>query len=134
MRFIIRDSLVLRAELEIDAGFDFLDVERSIGAVSRESRRRQIQGLVAEAEIVVFDLGRPIRRKRIFKADARGPAGARYARARGVAGDIVQAVVIVRKGDAALALDQQPIERAPMRPVTVDVHCVLVLMVLANES
>src|ERR1700758_2277506 len=88
-----------RSEFEIDAGFDFLDVERSICAVGRERRCRQIQGLIAEAEIVVLDLGGPIWRERIFKAGARGPAGPCQARARGVAGGVIEAVVVVRKSE-----------------------------------
>ena len=102
----IGHSPLSRPKLEIDAGFDFLDVERRIRAVSRECRRGQIQGLVAEAEIVVFDFGGPIRRERIFKPGAGGPAGPRQARARGVAGRVIETVFIVRKGDAALAIDQ----------------------------
>src|ERR1700741_3635820 len=106
----IRPSPPSRPKFEIDAGLDLLDVERSIRAVGRECRCRQIEGLIAEAEIVVFDLSGPIRRERIFKAGARGPAGPRQARARGVAGGVIETVVVVGKGDAALAIDQQPIE------------------------
>src|SRR4029077_14326209 len=89
-----------RPKFEVDAGFDFLDVERSIRAVSRECRRWQIQRLVAEAEIVVFDFGGPIRRKRIFKSGARGPAGPRQARARGVAGGVIEIVFLGAKDGA----------------------------------
>src|SRR5215472_7872234 len=98
-----------RPKLEIDAGFDFLHFQRSVRRVTQSRRRRQIQGLVAETEIVVFDLGAPIWREGIFKAGARSPAGPRKARARGAAEDIVEAVVVVRERDAALAIDQEPI-------------------------
>ncbi len=70
----------------------------------------KIDRLRSEAEIIVLDLGRPIRRKRIFKTGAGGPAGPRQARACRRAANRVQAIVIVRKGDAAFAVDQQAIE------------------------
>jgi hypothetical protein len=64
-------------KLEIDAGLDFLHVQRCVARISREIDGRQIDGLIAEAEIIVFDPGRPVRRQRIFEAGAGGPAGAR---------------------------------------------------------
>src|SRR5215472_8797988 len=100
-----------RPKFEIDAGFDLLYIQRSIRAVSRSRRRGQIQGLVAKAEIVVLDPGGPIRRERIFKSGAGGPTGPRQACSRGVAESVIETVLVVRKGDAALGIDQQPVER-----------------------
>src|SRR5262249_56613002 len=86
-----RRSPASRSKFEIDAGFDLLDIQRSIRAVSRSRRRGQIQGLVAKAEIVVLDPGGPIRRERIFKSGAGGPTGPRQACSRSVA-DAVETV------------------------------------------
>src|SRR6202040_423518 len=106
----IRYSPASRPKLEIDAGFDFLNVQRRVGAVRGESGGRQIERLGAEAEIIVFALRAPIRRESIFKARAGGPAGPRRARAGGAAENVVQAVIVMRKGNAAFAVDQKAIE------------------------
>ena len=46
-----------------------------------------------------------------FKTGAGGPAGPRQARSRSAAQSVIESVLGVRKGDAALGIDQQPIER-----------------------
>src|ERR1700726_1041298 len=100
-----------RPEAEIQPGLDFLDVEIGIRCVSRLQWRREVQRLRAETEIVVFDLGRPVLAETVLEAGAGGPAGAHEGRDGGIRAEIGQAALVLGEGDAALAVDEQPIER-----------------------
>jgi tripartite-type tricarboxylate transporter receptor subunit TctC len=105
-----RDPILRSAELEVYARLDFLDIEIGVRCVGRRRRGREIERLRSEAEIVVFDAHGPVVGERVFEAGADGPAGAHEGGACVVPEHVGEAAVVLREGNAALAVDEQTVE------------------------
>src|SRR6185437_14792498 len=99
------------AKAEVQPSLDFLHIEAGVRADGPECRRGEIHRLRAEAQIIVFDLGRPVLVDGVFKAGAGRPAGVQQAVARRRAGEIGQRALIFGQRQTAFAVDQEPVER-----------------------